>query len=225
MSLRLGSARAPAGRTSAGDSGDSGDWREGLPVLGAGTVVLRELRSADAPALLRMLTTAEVARFISPPPTTVDGYERFIAWTHQERAAGRHVCFAIVPAGFDTVIGIIQVRALEPGFAAAEWGFAVGSPFWGTGMFMDAARATIEFVFETVGVVRLEARAAVSNGRGNGALAKLGAVREAVLRRSLNRHGEFLDQALWSLLRQDWRQSKAVWGAAVSRGGSRARTH
>lgn len=221
MGLRIGSARPAESRSSV----VTGHWREGLPVLGAGTVVLRELRATDAPALLRMLTTVEVARFISPPPTTIEGYERFIAWTHQEREAGRHVCFGIVPAGFDTVIGIIQVRALQPGFGAAEWGFAIGSPFWGTGVFMDAARATIEFAFETVGAVRLEARAAVANGRGNGALAKLGAVREAVLRKSLNRDGEFLDQALWSLLRHDWRQSKAVWGAAVSRGGSGARTH
>jgi ribosomal-protein-serine acetyltransferase len=80
---------------------------------------------------------------------------------------------------------------------------------------MDAARLTIEFAFETVGIARLEARAAVLNGRGSGALAKVGAVREAILRRSFLRRGEYLDQVLWSILRQDWRQSKAVWGAAV----------
>ena len=80
---------------------------------------------------------------------------------------------------------------------------------------MDAAKAAAEFAFETVGVVRLEARAAVLNGRGNGALAKIGAVREAVLRKSFRCQGEYLDQALWSILRQDWRRSKAVWGAAI----------
>ena len=80
---------------------------------------------------------------------------------------------------------------------------------------MDAAKATIEFAFETIGITRLEARAAVLNGRGNGALAKVGAVREAVLRKSFLRRGEYLDQALWSILRQDWRQSKAVWGSAI----------
>jgi RimJ/RimL family protein N-acetyltransferase len=191
------------------------DWRTGLPVLAAGCVTLRELRVSDAPALLEMIATEEVARFISPPPTTVEGFERFIAWTHRERAAGRYVCFAVVPAGRETAIGIFQVRQLEPGFGTAEWGFAIGSSFWGTGVFMDAAKATVEFAFETVGVVRLEARAAVLNGRGNGALAKVGAVREAVLRKSFLRRGEHMDQALWSILRQEWRQSKAVWGSAI----------
>jgi [ribosomal protein S5]-alanine N-acetyltransferase len=193
----------------------STDWTEMLPVLSAGCVTLREIRHSDAPALHEMLTAEEVARFISPPPTTVEGFERFIAWTHAERIAGRYVCFAVVPAGLETAIGIFQIRQLEPGFGTAEWGFALGSAFWGTGVFMDAAKATIEFAFETIGVTRLEARAAVLNGRGNGALAKVGAVKEAVLRKSFQRHGEHMDQALWSILRQDWRQSKAVWGSAI----------
>jgi ribosomal-protein-alanine N-acetyltransferase len=191
------------------------DWRETLPVLASGRVRLRELQPSDAPSLLDFLTTEEVARFISPPPTSVEGFERFIAWTHAERRAGRYACFAVVPEGLETAIGIFQIRQLEPGFGTAEWGFAIGSPFWGTGVFMDAAKATVEFAFETIGVTRLEARAAVLNGRGNGALAKVGAVREAVLRKSFLRRGEYLDQALWSIIREDWRQSKAVWGSAI----------
>ena len=193
----------------------SSDWRNALPVLTAGRVTLRELRLSDAAALLELLTTDEVARFISPPPSTVEALERFIAWTHRERAAGRYVCFAVVPRGCDSAVGIFQVRSVDPATGTAEWGFALGSAFWGTGVFMDAARLTIEFAFETAGISRLEARAAVLNGRGNGALAKVGAVREAILRRSFLRRGEYLDQVLWSILRQDWRQSKAVWGSAV----------
>ena len=122
---------------------------------------LRELRLSDAPSLLAMLSTEEVARFISPPPTTVEGFERFIAWTHRERAAGNYTCFAVVPHGMDTAIGIFQVRQLEPGFGTAEWGFAIGSAFWGTGVFMDGATLVIDFAFDVVGTHRLEARAAI----------------------------------------------------------------
>ncbi len=193
----------------------SSDWRGGLPVLVSDTVTLRELRFSDAPSLLAMLATEEVVRFISPPPTTVEGFERFIAWTHAQRAAGQYICFAVVPKGFDVAVGLFQVRQLEPGFGTAEWGFAIGSPFWGTGVFAEGARMVVDFAFEEVGVHRLEARAAVQNGRGNGALRKMGAVQEGVLRRSFHRRGEYLDQLLWSILDQDWRQAKAVWGATI----------
>lgn len=191
------------------------NWRKALPVLAGTMVTLRELRLSDAPSLLAMLATDEVARFISPPPTTVDGFERFIAWTHRERAAGNYVCFGVVPHGTDTAIGIFQVRQLEPGFATAEWGFAMGSAFWGTGMFSDAAKMTIDFAFETIGTHRLEARAAVANGRGNGALRKIGASQEGILRKSFLRNGEYLDQALWTILDEDWRRAKSVWGPRV----------
>ena len=71
----------------------------------------------------------------------------------------------------------------------------------------------VNFAFEVVGVHRLEARAAVKNGRGNGALRKIGAVQEGLLRKSFQKDGEYLDQALWTILREDWSTKKA-WTAA-----------
>ena len=191
------------------------NWRTGLPLLSGEKIVLRELRLSDAPSLLSMLATEEVARFISPPPVTVEGFERFIAWAHRERAAGNYICFAVVPHGLDTAIGLFQVRQLEPGFGTAEWGFALGSPFWGTGMFVEGAKMVVDFAIDVVGVHRLEARAAVRNGRGNAALRKVGAVQEGILRRSFLRNGEYLDQSLWTILDEDWRQAKAVWGSRI----------
>ncbi len=190
------------------------DWRTALPVMVGIKVTLRELEVADAPALLSMLTTEEVSRFISPPPTTVEGFERFIMWACAERAAGRYACFAVVPHGMTTAIGLFQVRQLEPGFATAEWGFAIGSAFWGKGIFVDGGDLVVNFAIETLGVRRLEARAAVANGRGNGALRKLGAVQEGVLRRSFLKNGQFLDQMLWSILAEEWK-TRAITGKSV----------
>ncbi len=188
------------------------NWREALPVMAGARITLRELELSDAPSLFAMLTTEEVSRFISPPPTTVEGFELFITWARAERAAGNYTCFAVVPHGMTTAIGLFQVRSLEPGFASAEWGFAIGSEYWGSGVFLEGARMVVDFAIDTLGVRRLEARAAVANGRGNGALRKLGATQEGVLRRSFLKSGQYLDQMLWSILREDWAQTKAVWG-------------
>jgi ribosomal-protein-alanine N-acetyltransferase len=186
------------------------DWRSGLPLLRGAFVALRELRASDATSLCALLTTEEVARFVSPPPTTVDGFERFISWTHRQRVAGTYACYAVTLRGFDTAIGIIQVRQLEQGFRTAEWGFVIGSAFWGTGVFQESAELVLDFVFETLGVQRLEARAAVLNGRGGGALMKIGAVRECRMRKSFHKNGEYLDQALYAILAGDRRPARAV---------------
>jgi ribosomal-protein-alanine N-acetyltransferase len=188
----------------------SSDWQQGLPTLSGEQVVLRELRASDAASLCALLTTEEVSRFISPPPTTVEGFERFIAWTLRQRTIGTYACFAVTLRGFDTAIGIFQIRELQPGFGTAEWGFAIGSPFWGTGVFQEGAELVIDFAFDTIGVNRLEARAAVLNGRGNGALQKVGAVQECVLRKSFLRNGEYLDQVLYAILDSDWCEAAAA---------------
>jgi RimJ/RimL family protein N-acetyltransferase len=182
----------------------SSDWREKLPLLNAPGVTLRELRLSDAPTLLAMLSTDEVSRFISPPPTTVEGFERFIQWAARERAAGNYICFGIVPDGIEQAVGIFQVRTLSIGFDVAEWGFALGSPFWGTGLFAKAARRVVEFCFTELGTTRLEARSCAANTRGNGALQKIGAIREGTLRKSFLRHGTYHDQVIWSIVVDDW---------------------
>ncbi len=71
---------------------------------------------------------------------------------------------------------------------------------------------TLGFAFAAMGVHRLEARAAVKNGRGNAALRKVGAFKERTLRRSFLRNDQYLDQNLWTILEEEWRQTKAVWG-------------
>jgi ribosomal-protein-alanine N-acetyltransferase len=190
----------------------SSAWRQQLPVLCGTHVRLRQLRPSDAPSLLAMLTTEEVARFISPPPTTVEGFGQFIARSLAQQALGIHVCFAVTRPEDDAAIGLFQVRQLESSFATAEWGFAIGSPFWGSGIFADGASLVLDFVFETIGVRRLEARAAVQNGRGNGALLKMGAVQEGVLRKSFERSGRLLDQMLYSILAEDWQLARLSGG-------------
>src|SRR5689334_20466195 len=181
------------------------DWKEGLPVLAGSNFSLRELQLEDAPSLLAMLTTEEVSRFISPPPTTVAGFESFIVWANRERENGNYACFAIVPEGMTTAVGIFQLRSIESGFLTAEWGFALGSQFWGTGIFAEGARLVVDFAVDVIGTHRLEARASVANGRGNGALRKIGAVQEGILRRSFLRNGMHHDQVLWGIVADDWR--------------------
>ena len=45
-----------------------------LPVLRSGDVVLREVQVSDAPVLASLLSTSEMTRYISTPPSSVEGY-------------------------------------------------------------------------------------------------------------------------------------------------------
>jgi ribosomal-protein-alanine N-acetyltransferase len=209
MAVILQRASNPA--PGAGALGDVPSHR--LPTLTCPGVTLRELRVEDAESLFTLLSAGPVGRFILPPPGTVERFSRFIAWTHHQQEAGRHLCFGIVPDGSDYAVGLIQVRREGPRDATAEWGFVVAQEYWGTGLFVRAAELALDFLFGTAAVHRLEARTVVANDRGNGVLRKLGAAREGILRDGLCRDGEYFDQVLWSILSTDWhnrRQMKSL---------------
>jgi len=205
-------ARPSESRSVLGTNAPTGstDWRQGLPTLISARYTLREVRAEDAPSLLAHLNTEEVSRFIAAPPSSVEAFETYIDKAHRDRESGQHVWFAVVPTGADAAVGVFQLRSLEAGFATAEWGFAIGSAYWGSGLFVECARLVLAFAFETLGVLRLEARAAVMNGLGNGALRKVGAVQEGVLRGAFQRQGERHDQVLWSILAEEWFLQQSV---------------
>jgi RimJ/RimL family protein N-acetyltransferase len=188
----------------------NGTWRQQLPVLAGFGVSLREVRASDAPALFALLTSDEVTRFMSPPPSTLQGFEQFVAWAQSQRAAGRYMCFAVTLKGFDTPIGLFQIHRFETDPGTAEWGFAIGSCFWGSGVFQQGAELVIDFAFNVLEINRLEARTAVHNGRGLRALQKIGAMEEGVLRRSFLRNGEYLDQVLCTIIRGNRRPARSV---------------
>ena len=83
----------------------------------------------------------------------------------------------------------------------------MGSAFWGTGVFQEARELVLDFAFDAIGARRLEARAAVQNGRGNGALGKIGAVQEGHPAQVVPEERPHHDQVLFSILDSDWRES------------------
>lgn len=198
----------------ASGAADAQAWRTSAPVLRAGGVILREVRLSDAPALWSLLRAPEVTRFISAPPATIDGFERFIESSQRLRADGEGACFAITIEGSDSAIGIFQVRQTGPSLTpthssaeardTAEWGFAIGAPYWGAGVFRRGAPLLIDFAFEELGVRRLEARAAALNNRGNSALQNMGAVPEGILRNALVCDEGCVDQVLYSIHASEW---------------------
>jgi ribosomal-protein-alanine N-acetyltransferase len=189
----------------------SSNWRDGLPVILGAQLTLRELQLTDAPSLHLLLTAEEVTRFVSPPPASIEEFERFIEAAHAARRSGLGACFAVVPNGMQAAVGMFQIRQRDADFGIAEWDFAIGSAFWGTGVFADAAPRIVDFAFEAIGIRRLEARVVVNNARGNGALRKIGAVCEGILRGSFVRGTHVYDQALWAILRSEWTRAQTTW--------------
>src|SRR3977135_4026213 len=90
-------------------------WRAGLPTLANDRVVLRELRALDAASLYRVGSCPDVSRYMWPAPSRVGAFGRVTDWTWAERAAGKYVCFGVVPRGATEAAGLFELRQMQPG--------------------------------------------------------------------------------------------------------------
>ena len=180
------------------------DWRNALPTLIGRSVTLREVAPPDIGALVDLLSLADATRFGIDNPVSDVAIQELIDRALLDRAAGKGFTYAITGAASRSLVGLGQVRQLDPMFEAAEWELTIAPSSRGTGVFLEAARLLGSFTFGVIGTHRLEARVPLHNGRANGALRKLGAVQEGILRRSLRRNGDYVDQVLWSILKEDW---------------------
>jgi len=180
------------------------DWRRELPVLSARGLALREPVDSDVSALVELLSLSDATGFGLTDRATESRVREYVDRTRRDRAAGFAFSYVVTMGSAETVVGLIHVRQLDPAFEAAEWEMTLTPFVRGTGVFVEATRLVGSFAFNGIGVHRLESRVLLQNGRANGALRKIGAVQEGVLRRSIRRGGEYLDQVLWAVVRDDW---------------------
>jgi RimJ/RimL family protein N-acetyltransferase len=130
---------------------------------------------------------------------------RFIETISADRVVLRAFTYVATLSQSGRVIGLFQARGLDPMFENVECEAAMLPAVRGTGLFVECAHLVAGFIFGTLNTHRLESRVLLESGRANGALRKLGAFQEGVLRRAVRRDGRSFDQVLWSLLQSDWR--------------------
>ena len=179
-------------------------WRRELPALTARHVALREPIPDDIGALVDLLSVEDASRFGLEEGIDDIAVQLFVERATRDREAGAAFTYVVVNGSVRGVGGLVQVRALDPLFETAEWECTLAPSVRGSGVFIETARLVCGFAFNVIGAHRIEARVQLQNGRANGALRKLGAVQEGILRRSARRRGEYVDQVLWSVLKDDW---------------------
>jgi hypothetical protein len=86
------------------------EWIAGSLELPGTSFTLREVRPEDAPLLLQALTFDEMANFLRSTP--VLGCDPSV-WGLGQPLSAAPARFAVVPAGTDLAVGIVEMRA-EP---------------------------------------------------------------------------------------------------------------
>jgi RimJ/RimL family protein N-acetyltransferase len=83
----------------------------------------------------------------------------------------------------------------------AELGYWLGYEYWNRGIMTEAVKAIVNWAFENTGIVRIYSGLFSSNPASARVLEKCGFHKEAILRNAVLKHGKFLDEYRYVLLK------------------------
>jgi RimJ/RimL family protein N-acetyltransferase len=119
-------------------------------------------------------------------------------------ASGREAVWAVRSGG--TLVGSTRYLAIEPAHRRLEIGHTWYAPtVWATHVNAACKFALLRYAFESLSMNRVELKTDARNRRSQGAIAKLGAVREGVFRAHMVRpDGSLRDSVYFSIIRNEW---------------------
>ncbi len=133
----------------------------------------------------------ETARLILQP--TGEGESR----SPQQPAArtGLPNQWRIVPKDIEQVVGLIGFIRWDREAAVAEIGFGIVQAMWGQGYMTEACLAVVDYGFEDMGLIRVEARCQITNAASARVLEKIGMQREGTVRGRV--HSKAPEEDFW----------------------------
>jgi [ribosomal protein S5]-alanine N-acetyltransferase len=174
------------------------------PTLHTARLRLRPFTSADADALFALHSNDNVLRYWDAPPWTDRARaERFIAACRQMAEDGSGARLALDRAFDGAFIGWCGLARWNPDHRSASMGYCLDDAAWGNGYATEAARALLQWAFDTLDLNRVQAETDTRNAASARVLEKLGFVREGWLREDCVVNGEVSDSWVYGLLRRE----------------------
>ena len=174
-------------------------------------LILRQFRIEDAEDMFNnWASDPEVTRFLTWPAHTSVDVTKFLLnnWIPMYSDGG-FFNWAIEWKETGSVIGNISVVKLHEETEAAEMGYCMGKAFWGRGIMPEALRAVMDYLFDTVGLNRIEAAHDVNNPKSGRAMEKAGLKLEGIHRAYGRNNLGICDVAIRALTRSDREQQPA----------------
>jgi N-acetyltransferase len=139
-----------------------------------------------------------------------EGFDRWFDAALAKRDSGTELPFAVRVLANHTLVGSTRYLDPVPHHRRLEIGSTWYSPsVWGSHVNVACKYQLLSHAFEVLGANRVELCTDIRNERSQAAIAKLGAVREGVLRSHMVvQGGRVRDSVLFSIVATDWPQLK-----------------
>ena len=121
---------------------------------------------------------------------------------------GRGLRWGITLKGDDKLIGTCGIYDWKKTSQSAEIGYDLDPAYWRQGIMTEALKALLIVGFEKMGLNRIQAIIDSKNKRSIKLVRGLGFKKEGVLRQRSYFNGQFRDDVIFSLLKEEWKTQK-----------------
>lgn len=168
-------------------------------------LILRRFTAADAAAMYaNWAGDDEVTRFLTwptHPNAEVSGMVISQWLASYEKPSFYQWAIVYKPDGTGEPIGTISVvNAIDDVIRSAEIGYCIGRPWWRRGVMTEALQAVMAFLFDEVGVNRVEAAHDVNNPHSGCVMRKCGMTPEGIHRQAARNNQGVVDVSIYALL-------------------------
>lgn len=182
-------------------------------------LILMKFKMEDAAVMYRnWASDDEVTKYLTwPTHTSVDVTRKVLEEWTQNYSRPDFYTWAIELKEIGEPIGSLSVVKYDEKTASASIGWCMGKQWWGQRIMPEAARAVLEYLFESVEFNRIAAKHDRNNTKSGRVMQKIGMVCEGTLRASGKNNQGIVDQVYYSILKEDYdknhdKSTKLIWG-------------
>ena len=169
-------------------------------------LLLRRFTLDDAQDMYRNLCSdARVNKFLTwELHRSVDDTKELMRSFVERYESPSRYCWAIVSKETNEVVGTIAAPTVKELTKTVEVTYAIAQDQWGKGITAEALKAVIAFLFDKVGVNRIEAGHDANNPNSGKVMEKVGMKKEGVLRQAGRNNQGVFDLVMYSILREEF---------------------
>jgi RimJ/RimL family protein N-acetyltransferase len=167
-------------------------------------VLLRTLKDSDARTIYMYARDPDVLRFtLLPSPYRQSDATRYVRNARSKKWQGKCIVRAIVPKPGKIIAGIITLD-LNSENRRGYIGYWLAKPFWGRGLAKESIQLILQLAFQTLGLSKVTSSVMHPNIRSYKLLEWAGFRLEGRQRRQILKNGEWYDELLYGLLKEEW---------------------
>lgn len=176
-----------------------------LPELSSERLFLRKIYISDAENIFEYASTENVTKYLSwTAHKTIEDTKEFIYMVTQNYMDGDPSSWAIYHKDDKKVIGTIGFVDYNSEHKRAEVGFALSEKYWNQGITSEALKLVLDFGFNHLELIRIEARCFLPNIASEKVLLKAGFQYEGTLRNQIFVNNKSISLKMFSLLKEEF---------------------